>query len=184
MSVNCRLPPAFVSPTTRQPELPAQGQLILLSLTTGAHAYRQFRDCFQAFLYLTYSKWLNTAINHVLQDSPWKATLWQRPKNSRIATGETEMKICENTRQSSKGQKGIVSIGTQGHGWQQWNWKALRDELFIYIVTRRPVLWQQEDGNKSTACHVPCLLLLSHQEDRDTQKEEPWTMGSTPAGDL
>lgn len=48
------------------------------------------------------------------------------------------MKICESTKAAK--DKGIVSIGTQGHGWQQWNWKALRDELFIYIMTRRPVL--------------------------------------------
>lgn len=32
--------------------------------------------------------------------------------------------------------------------------------------------------------HVPCFLLLSHQEDEDTQKEESWTTDSNLAGDL
>lgn len=42
----------------------------------------------------------------------------------------------------------MVSSNNQGHVWKQSNWKMLRDELFIYIMTRRPLLPLQEDSNK------------------------------------
>jgi len=31
--------------------------------------------------------------------------------------------------------------------------------------------------------HVPCFLVVSHQEDEDTQKEETWATDSSLAGD-
>lgn len=46
----------------------------------------------------------------------------------------------------------MVSIDNQGHEWKQSGWKMLGNELFIYIMTRRPVLPQQEDGNKVVTC--------------------------------
>lgn len=51
----------------------------------------------------------------------------------------------------------MVSINNQGHVWKQSDWKMLRDELFIYTMTRRPLLPLQEDGNKD----VTWVILLS-----------------------
>lgn len=51
----------------------------------------------------------------------------------------------------------MVSINNQGHVWKQSDWKMLRDELFIYTMTRRPLLPLQEDGNKD----VTWAMLLS-----------------------
>lgn len=42
----------------------------------------------------------------------------------------------------------MVSINNQGHVWKQSDWKMLRDELLVYIMTRRPLLPLQEDSNK------------------------------------
>lgn len=62
--------------------------------------------------------------------------------------GEAGMKVCESTRKSSevrtKECSALIIMDMNGSG---QTGKPV-NELFIYIMTRRPVLPQQEDGNK------------------------------------
>lgn len=102
-------------------------------------------------------------------------------KNGWVVMGEVGMKVCESTRESSKvrteGWSVLITKNMNGSSQTGKCWGM------SYSFTSWP------EGlcslSKTTRMsHVPCFLLLSHQEDKDTQKAESWTTDSNLAGDF